>query len=69
MTTNPYFPVRGKTYKHHSGRVYLVLSVANLGDMKPGWSPAFVAYEDTESGIEYARPLTEWLESKYELAT
>lgn len=63
MAIDPSYPIRKRTYRHHSGRIYRVLSVANIGEMKPGWPPAFVAYEDIESGVEYARPLSDWLAS------
>lgn len=60
-------PMRGCNYRHHSGRVYHVLSVANMGEMKPGWLPPIVAYADIETNVEYARPLSEWIASGYTL--
>lgn len=68
MATNDNYPVKGLIYRHHSGSYYRVLSVANtVGIKKEGWPPPFVAYEDVETGIEYARPLLEWLASDYTL--
>lgn len=64
---DPHYPVKGLVFEHHSGKRYRVLSVANLVSTKPGWPPPFVAYEDIETGVEYARPLSAWLVSKYTL--
>lgn len=59
-------PKRGELYAHRSGVVYRVLSVANTQITRTDWSlPPCVAYEDVETGVEYARPLSEWDFDKY----
>lgn len=59
-------PIRGELYTHRSGVVYRILSVANTQITRTDWSlPPCVAYEDVETGVEYARPLSEWDCDKY----
>lgn len=57
---------KGLFYMHTSGAVYKILSVANTNLTRQDWSlPPCIAYEDVETGVEYARPLSEWTEDKY----
>lgn len=52
-------PPVGSTWKHHSGRVYLVLGFANLREPARPDYPATIRYCDAE-GHEYAAPLAGW---------
>lgn len=51
-------PREGDTYRHDSGRIYTVITVANLDATRVGWKPQ-VVYRD-EDGRVWARPISDF---------
>ncbi len=60
-------PKEGSFWRHHSGRVYRVMFIANL----PGNDryPETVVYEGVWNMMKWSRPLSDWHRSMTEIET
>jgi len=47
-------------WQHHSGKMYMIVAVANTTATKPGWEPT-VCYRALDSNDVYARSLESFL--------
>lgn len=59
---NNELPETWSLWRHKSGRIYRVMSLANMTATKPGY-PKTVVYECVTSGEIYTKPLDKWHES------
>lgn len=55
------FPLRGSSWRHHSGETYVVLMMTNVEPGRQEDFPTTVVYQNLRSGKRYSRPLRDWL--------
>ena len=54
-------PITGSRWRHHSGRVYVVLMVTNTETTRPERFPMTVVYQNTANGTRWSRPMEDFL--------
>lgn len=57
------FPITGSIWRHHSGRLYVILMMTNVEPERQDEFPTTVVYQSHKSGKRYSRALTEWQQS------
>ena len=59
----PVTPKVNSKWRHHSGRVYRVMMIANIETQRPEQYPVTVVYVNVQTGSVWSRPANQWKRS------
>lgn len=50
-------PITGSRWRHHSGRIYVILMITNIDSKDPAKFPVTAVYQGSDNGKRWSRPV------------